>query len=135
MLGADTRGVVYAIRPSYDSGERLAAVLDALRCPSIQVCLDPAASVMTGANPLAYIERFVEQVALLHARDATAGLGDRAGHETRLGEGEVDLVDVLATLDAAAYPGPYILRRTDSHTPVADLQRARATLQQLLPPG
>ncbi|GAG18117.1 unnamed protein product, partial [marine sediment metagenome] len=102
---ADLRGIAYALRPSYDSGERIVRVLDELRCPSIRVCLDPAAMVMTGANPLSRIEQFVEQVALLHARDSTAGLAERTGHETRLGEGEVDLVGVLAVLDAAEYRG------------------------------
>ena len=110
-------------------------VLDELRCPSIGICLDPAAAIMSGANPLAAIERWAEQIALFHARDGTAGWGQRAGSETRLGEGDIDLVGVLATLDAAEYAGPYILRRRDSHTPMSDLQEARGVLLRHLPPG
>ena len=45
-----SRGVIYAMRPSRDFGDRLVGVLDALRCPSIHVGLDPAAMVMSGVT-------------------------------------------------------------------------------------
>jgi sugar phosphate isomerase/epimerase len=106
----------------------VANVLDALRCPALEIGLDPAAMVMAGANPLASFEQIAEHVRLLHARDATAGFPDRPGHETRLGAGEVDLSRILMLLDAADYAGPYILRRTDSATPAQDLADARAAL-------
>lgn len=129
---ADSRGLVYALRPSYDSGDRMVRVLAELGCPSIRVCLDPAAMAMAGANPMSLIERLADQIAFVYARDGTAGLSERTGHETRLGEGDVDLVGVLATLSAVDYTGPYILRRTDSQTPIADLQDARDMLSRLL---
>lgn len=132
---ADLRGITYSLRPSGDSGERIVRVLDELSCPSIGICLDPAATVMNGVNPLTVIERSPDQIRLMHARDATAGLSERAGHETRFGEGEVDLIGVLAALEAADYAGPYILRRTDSQTPLADIQDARDVLTRLLPPA
>jgi len=133
---ADIRGVLLALRPSYDTGARWLAVLDALRCPAIRVCWDPAGMVMTGANPMLSIERFIEQVALFHARDATAGFVDRGrgepglGHETPLGEGDVDLVGILEALASADYNGPYILRRTESTNPSQDLIAARDTLKR-----
>jgi sugar phosphate isomerase/epimerase len=130
---ADACGVTFAIRPSYDSPDRVANVLDALRCPALHVGLDPAAMVMAGANPLASFEQIAEQVRLFHARDATAGFPDRPGHETRLGAGEVDLSRILMLLDAADYAGPYILRRADSTTPAQDLAEARTTLLREMP--
>ena len=125
---ADSRGVLYAMRPSRDSGERLTTVLDALRCPSIRVGLDPAAMVMSGVDPLASIERFVEQISLFHARDASAGLVDRPGCETRLGEGEVDLAGLLSVLHAAEYTGAYVVRRMDSAMPIPDIALGRDVL-------
>ena len=135
---ADSRGIRYAIRPSLDSGDRVADVLGALGCPSIWLGLDPAAMVMTGANPLASIERLMDRITLLHARDATAGCMSRTndyarpGHETRLGEGEVDLLGLFAALRDSDYRGACILRRTDSKTPTEDLQAARSTIQRFL---
>jgi sugar phosphate isomerase/epimerase len=131
----DRRGTIYALRPTRETGQRLVRVLDALSCPSIGVCLDPAAAVMCGANPIAEIEAWAAQVALFHARDGTAGLGERHGSETRLGEGEVDLVGVLEVLEAVDYHRPYILRQHDSATPAADLQHAREWLRRSLPRG
>jgi len=132
---ADSLGIVYALRPAHDDGARLAGLLGELGCPSIRICLDPAAMVMVGVNPLSVIQRLPGQIALAHARDGTAGLADRAGRETPLGEGEVDLPGVLALLDAAEYAGPYILRRTDSPNPVSDLTSAHNVLKRLLPHG
>jgi sugar phosphate isomerase/epimerase len=135
---ADSRGVRFALRPSYDAGVHLTAVLDAIRCPSLVVCLDPAAVVMTGANPLASIERYIEQVKLFHARDATAGFSDphggepHLGRETPLGEGDVDIVGVLEVLRAVDYRGPYILRRHDARDPIQEIQSARETLRRMM---
>lgn len=129
---ADSRGVIYAMRPAHDVGDRVVRVLDDLRCSSIQIGLDPAAMVMSGVNPFDAVGRLASRVALLHARDATAGLTDRPGRETRFGEGEVDFVGILAMLEAAEYRGSFIVRRTDSPHPIPDLQAARDALAHML---
>lgn len=132
---ADSRGTIYAIRPSYDAGDRLVDILAALACPSIGVGLDPAALVMTGANPLARLERFIEQVVAVQARDGTVGRDQHAGHEAPLGEGDVDWMTLLAMLTAAEYRRPYILRRRESANPTDDLRHARDSLKGMLPPA
>ncbi len=129
---ADSRGVVYAIRPSYDDRERLRRVLDALRCPSIRIGLDPAAMIMSGVSPSHCLELFADRVAIVHARDATAGLSDRPGHETRFGDGEVDHAGVIELLTAAEFVGPFIARRLESATPGSDLQFAHDRLRKLI---
>lgn len=131
---ADGCGVRFAIRPTRDRGDRVADILDALGCPSIQLCLDPAEIIMAGVNPLAAIERLATSVGLVHARDATAGIDDRDGRETVLGEGDVDFATLFADLDAAEHRGPIILRRTDSATPIDDLETAHEYIQRFLPP-
>ena len=97
--------------------------------------MDPAEFAMSGTNPLAGIERYIEQIKLMHARDATIGRPDCNGRETPFGEGEVDMMGLLAILSAAEYAGPYILRRTDSVNPAADIDRARGILSGWLPPA
>lgn len=129
---ADTRGVFFAIRPTCDSGERVVRVLDQLRCPSLSIGFDPAALVMSGVNPLADIEKFVRQIGHFHARDATAGFADRPGHETRLGEGEVDLVGCLMVLQAIEYRGAYVIRRTESAKPMEEMMAAKAVLTRAM---
>ncbi len=128
---ADSRSVIYAMRPSYDNHERLRRVLDALRCPAIRIGLDPAALIMSGASPTAIAEQLAAEIALVHARDATAGLTDRPGIETRFGEGEVDFATIHQLLCDAEYAGPVIARRLDAQNPIADLADARQRLAKL----
>ncbi len=138
---ADGHGIFYCLRPSCDDGDRMGRVLGELSCPSLRLGLDPAAMVMSSVNPLSLIEHAADQIALVYARDATVGLGSsmplsgRTGCETRLGDGEVDLVGLFAALGGADYTGPYIIRRTNSQNPVADIRSARDLLNRLLPPG
>ena len=121
---ADSRGVGYALRPSQDASDRVARVLDTIRCPSLQLCIDPAALVMQGINPTSFVESLGTLAKLIHARDATSGSAGHAGHETRLGEGEVDLVGFAKALASLDFHGPIIARRTDSASAAADLAAA-----------
>lgn len=129
---ADACGLVYALRPTCDDAQRVDRVLQAVGCPAVLLGIDPAAMVMSGANPLAMIQRLPEQIALTHARDATAGVPGRPGAETRWGEGEVDFVGLLAMLSAIDFNGPYILRRTDSANPSDDLRDALQGMRHLM---
>lgn len=136
---AESCGVHFAIRPTYDGGDRLLNLLRAIRCPSIKVGLDPGAMVMAGVNPLASIEQYINDLSLLHVRDGTSGLRDASqgetqpGHETPLGQGDVDLVGLLEILREADYRGPCIIRRTQSPHPADDIQYARDTLKRMMP--
>lgn len=131
---ADVLGVIYALRPSSENSERVGRLFDELRCPSIGVGLDPGAMVMHGVNPLAVIDRFPENIVLMHARDGTVAQPGGTGHETPLGEGAVDLIGVIGRLESLDYRGPYIIRRTSSQQPIRDIQADRETLIRLLPP-
>lgn len=132
---AESRGRILAVRPVGVAGDDLADILDNINCPAIKVCLDPAALVMAGCSPLASPERLAERIALVHARDGTAGLGAASGHEVRFGEGDVDFVGLLALLDSADYRAPYILRRRNSQEPVADIASTRDAMKRLFPPA
>lgn len=129
---ADLCGCVLAIRPSHDTPERIERVLAALDCPALRIGIDPAAAAMVGVNPLPLVERFAGRIALVHARDATAGGPRGGGHETRFGEGEVDLETFYAMLSAVDYAGPHILRRTDSQTAAQDIAAGRDALIRMM---
>lgn len=127
---ADLRGTAYAIRSSLDTADRLERVLDEVRCDSIQIGLDPAALVMSGVNAVTVVQRFAGRIGLVHIRDGTSGRAESYGHETRLGDGDVDLVGVLGVLGAAEFHGSYLIRRSDSDTPLADIEHARDLLDR-----
>ncbi|MHC5111437.1 MAG: sugar phosphate isomerase/epimerase family protein [Planctomycetota bacterium] len=129
---AESRGVGFCVRPSYGGGSTLKALLSELDFSSVKVCLDPAAMVITGNNPLGSFDAWAERVAVFHARDGMAGNLERLGHEVRLGEGEVDLTGTLHALREAEYRGAYVLRRQESPSALADLSDAKAMLTDLL---
>lgn len=126
-------GRIFAIRPSCDPADRLAELIGQLGCPAIRVGIDPAGMVMAGVDPAQVVERLAEDIALVHARDATIGGADRMGHETALGEGEVDLVGLFDLLAEADYVGPWIVRRCHARNPPAEISQAREWLESHLP--
>jgi len=129
---ADSRGVVYAIRPSQDRREGVVRVLQALGCRHIQLAVDPAALVMNGADPVALLESLGDQLSLVHARDATAGRTDHPGQETRFGDGEVDLVGLFKLLRTSEFSGPIVARRQETASPFIDLVATRDAVRRLL---
>ena len=60
------------------------------------------------------------------------GSGSRAGHETRLGEGQIDLAEYLAALDEAGYHGVPFIRRTSANRPIEDIAEAKSRLDALV---
>ena len=130
---ADLCRVQYALRPHADRAPELARLLRQLDCPYLKLCVDPAALVMSGVNPVAVVEQLPDAVTLAHARDGTVGRDGRLGVETRLGEGEVDLVGFWDALREAGYRGPHIVRRTEAAAPAAELAEAVSWLRERLP--
>ncbi len=130
---ADARGVHFALRHTRAGGAEIAAVLDALDCPAIGVCFDPAAMVLAAADPMGSIEKYVERVCLVHVSDATTGGIDRTGQPVPLGRGEVSWLGLLAALDAASFSGAYTVRCPASSAPLVDLDAARVVLLSWLP--
>ncbi len=129
---ADSRGVVYALRPSSDGLDRLQRVFQELRCPSLRLGVDPAALVMCGVSATSIVDALTAELAIMHVRDATAGREEQPGHETPLGEGDTDWAALFAALKSADYTGPMIVRRCDSQRPSADLSLARERLLTLI---
>jgi len=129
---ADSRGRIYAPSPSYERSDRFGGLLEMLGCPSLKGGYDPAEMVIRGTNPISGIERIISHIVVVHGRDGTVGGLERSGYEVALGQGDVDWATVLAALQAAEFPGPLILRRRDSQSPVEDIRRARQTLRRML---
>lgn len=132
---ADRTGRTLAVQTHEQSPESLDAFLRAVGCPSVRVCVDPAALLMMGHDPIEGVMRLAGGVCLSHARDATLGGGDRQGHETAMGEGHVDLPAYLAALDGAGYGGPQIIRRSGAERPLEDIGRALAYVESHLRGG
>lgn len=122
----------FAPETTLDSPDALAGLLRDLDCPNLGVCYDPAELLMDGINSLAAVQTLADNIALAYVGDARARSADRAGRETNLGDGHLNLPDYLTQLDAAGYRGPLIVRRSESADPPADLQQCRNYLESVL---
>lgn len=129
---ADRFGTLLAVRVGDDDPIRLAALLHDLNCPSLRVCLDPAALLAAGCDLGEAVERLSGHLALSHARDARLIGGAGRIMETVLGRGDVDFSSYLASLASCEYAGPHIIRRTESLNPIAELREARDYLESSL---
>ena len=122
----------FAPDTTLDSPDSLAGLLRDLNCPNLGVCYDPAELLVEGIDSLAAVETLADNIALACVRDAQARGAERAGRETNLGDGHLNLPDYLAQLEAAGYRGPLIVRRSQSANPANDLKQCRTYLEAVL---
>ncbi len=125
---ADRTGIQFAIQAGDVQTDVFLQTIRKLNCPSLCVCVDPAALVLAGCDPTQVVGELANTIGLSHLRDATTGDG---GHETALGGGQVDLAATAAALDAAGYHGPQIVRRSDPACAAAEIARAKSVLDSL----
>jgi sugar phosphate isomerase/epimerase len=124
--------VSFALETGPDAPGELATMLAGMSCPSLRVCVDPAALVQFGYDPSEAISQLAEIIGLSRVSDATAGRSNHPGTETALGRGQLDLPGYLAQLAGADYDGPLILRRRESLQPARELQDGLSLLQRML---
>ena len=129
---AASRGRDICLRPSYGGLSQMLDVIREINVPSLKMCFDPAALVMTGNNPLADPATWIERVRLLHARDGMAGNSEQSGYECRLGDGEVDFRGIVSLMKEAEFRGAFIARRHESQDPDRELAAARDWLDSLI---
>ncbi len=112
--------------------EDFARVWDALPDASLLIDLDPALAVMNGHAPLAYVERFGNQISHVHARDAARDARSLRGHEATLGRGDVDFPLLLGALEEVGYRGYLTLERSFSEDPAFEIERGAKYLRELM---
>lgn len=122
---AARRGVLATIHPHIGTMvESAAEVQRVLTGCAIGLCVDTGHLLIGGTDPVALTRDNVERVAHVHLKDVDAGLArqvlDRSmtftaavgtGMFRPLGQGDVDIASMVATLDAYGYPGWYVLEQ------------------------
>lgn len=146
---AARRGVVAALHPHVgtmvETGEETERVLAGSR---VGLCVDTGHLLVGGADPVALTAAHPERVVHVHLKDADGELarrvvdgelafGDavRDGLFVPLGEGSVDVAELVRTLERSGYQGWYVLEQDvklagspRGDGPVADVRRCLAFL-------
>lgn len=123
-------GAAVAITPCGDSPAELARLLGDVTTGPVGVDFDPAGFVMSGHSPVKTLRELHQWVFHVQARD---GLKDVSGSgiEVPLGRGEIDWLELIATLDEIAYQGWITVNRTQGDDRMGDAARALKYLQNL----
>lgn len=129
---SDRTGTRVAIETGGADPQVLGRLLREIGGLGLGVCYDPASLVMDGFDPLSGVEPLSDRIFVAHVRDAVAGVGQRSGRETRLGDGQVDVPEYLAALDQAGFRDVPLIRRTGSDHAVQEIAEARARLERLI---
>jgi len=116
-------GIRIAIH-NHGPGARYDKVDDTLRAaegrsPLIGACVDTGHCIRSGEKPHEVIRALGDRVISLHLKDWKTG-----GHETILGQGDLDTVEVARALMAVAFSGPLIMEYEESpEHPVPDMRQ------------
>ena len=104
--------------------EDRASVLRLLDFSDIALCLDTGHLLIGGTDPLELLAKAADRVAHVHLKDVNVAVADtisagdtsyqaavRAGLYTPLGQGDLDIAEIVRTLEAAHYQGWYVLEQ------------------------
>ncbi len=105
----------------YDSVEDVLNAVDG-RHPYIGACVDTGHFIRSGVKPHEAVEALGARVHSLHLKDWIEG-----GEEQILGEGDLDLPALAASLRAVEFHGPMVMEYEESpENPVADMKKGWA---------
>ncbi len=101
----------------------------------LSIAYDTATAVMTGAPVVSAFRDLYRHVGYIRARDALSDV-DGAGVEVAIGEGVVDWIQFLPTLEEADFHGWVCAERTGGDDRADDVARGVSELKALIPePG
>jgi len=104
---ADHRGVRLAMETGSESGEKLAAFLDAVSSTGLAASIDPASLLQTGIDPVVAVRELGSWVVHAYANDATESARALGVNPRGLGfpRGALDWVEYLGSLEEIGYGG------------------------------
>jgi inosose dehydratase len=122
---AAERGLLATIHPHVgtmvESGDETARVLAGSR---IRLCLDTGHLLIGGGDPVAVAREHPDRIGHMHLKDVRRPLAEqvqsgalsyteavRAGMYVPLGAGDVDISEIVTSLEAAGYDGWYVLEQ------------------------
>ena len=132
-LGAwgDRVGCSLAAEAGRSSPADLAGLIEALPDGALACHIVTGALVVHGHDPVAAIETLSGHIGHVHATDAIRGAFKGRGRAVILGTGQVDLPNVLATLEERGYRGWIGLEPVDGLGVQPELAAAIASVQSL----
>jgi L-ribulose-5-phosphate 3-epimerase len=128
----DKVGAVLALETGLDDGAAVAQYLARFDTGGLGVSFNPGNLIMHGHAPIAAAKALGRHVVLVHAKDARAASASRAAQEVLLGRGDIDWLEMTATLAEIDYRGWLTITRATPMTP-AEAEANVQFLRRLAP--
>jgi sugar phosphate isomerase/epimerase len=130
-------GQTFAFETGQETAETLRRTIDDIGMDNVGVNLDPANLLLYGkSRPLQAVDLLGPYVLNTHCKDGRwPAPGGKLGEEVPLGEGEVQFRELIPKLYRMGYRGPLTIEREISgERQIADIQRAKALLEEIRAP-
>jgi len=130
-------GQTFAFETGQESAATLKRTIEDIGLDNVGVNLDPANLLLYGKDrPLSAVDLIGKYVLNTHCKDgAWPEPGGALGEEMPLGEGEVNIRELIPKLYSLGYRGPLTIEREISgDAQIADIRRAKALLEDIRAP-
>jgi sugar phosphate isomerase/epimerase len=131
-LHGDRIGVVLSMETGLESGQVLKTFLERFDTAGLGVNFDPANLLMNGFDPYADLRTLRGKVVHVHAKDARVRGANRAAQIVPLGHGDMDWMQMAATLEEIEYRGWLVVEQEVSDNRLADVASGVAFLRRLV---
>ncbi|MEM2920720.1 MAG: sugar phosphate isomerase/epimerase family protein [Candidatus Bathyarchaeia archaeon] len=115
---AESFGVIYALenvgQPFARSGEQLSSIIDEIGSSAVRAYYDPGNAVHANLDPVVEIGILGKRISQVHMKDPGG---------VHLGEGRMDIPDVLRALEGVGFTGWLIMETEPTDDPLAACRR------------
>jgi L-ribulose-5-phosphate 3-epimerase len=127
----DRVGATLALETGLESGAILTQYLERLDTGSVAASFNPGNLLINGHNPRDGARALGKRLVYAHATDARHASPGKGVREVSLGHGDIDWLELLATLEEIGYHGWLVIDRESGPHSLADVAAAVAFLRRL----
>lgn len=125
-------GATLALETGLNEGETLAKFLDALGVGGLGANLNPGNLLIHGHDPYAAARTLRHRIVHIHAKDARIASASGSALEVPLGHGDIDWLQMIATLEEIEYRGYVTIEKTPGANPLVEAKAAVEFLKRLI---
>jgi L-ribulose-5-phosphate 3-epimerase len=128
----DRVGAILALESGLDSGAALEHYLSKLDTGSLAACFNPGSLLTGGHDPAHSARALAKRLAYAHATDARYASAGKGVREVPLGQGDIDWLQLLATLEEIGYHGWLVIERDSGPNSLAEVAAGVRFLRRLI---
>ncbi len=129
---ADRVGAALALETGLESGDALAKFLARFDTAGLAANLNPGNLLIHGHDPYAAVRALRQKIVHVHAKDARLASASSGAEEVPLGHGDIDWLQMLATLEEVEYRGYVTIEKSAGTNALAEAKAAVEFLKRIM---